>query len=703
MQKIQQKSIDQVLARTDVVDLIGQFITLKKQGSNYLACCPFHQEKTPSFTISPQKQFYYCFGCGAHGDAISFIKDYQHVSYIEAIEQLAKKAGVTLSFDGTYTPKIDLTNYYACLNWLNLFYQNQLKQTRPAIEYLQNRGMNGKIARDFNIGYAPKHKHLTQSNLTGLDANLLLELGMLNHKDEQNYNYERFKARIIFPIRTVYGQVIGFGGRVLDDSLPKYLNSPQSLVFNKSDVIYGLYESLTGIKEAQKILVVEGYMDVVMLHQYGINYAVASMGTACTEQHIAQLLRYTKHIIFAFDGDRAGKQAAERVLTRLMPLLKDDLRIEFMFLPDKHDPDSYVKSMGKQGFETLLNESLNLSAYLLQLLLEQKTSFTPEAQAMILKRAKIYLDKMPTIFFKQTFTQALKKSLGLLAQNNQSTLDDITHTNYTNSINDASTQNYYNDSNYSNNNNHKNDYSNYQSKQNYSNNQIKNAHLKTMPNYVRQQNNLASLLEQLVYLLTLTLQNFKEDARMDIEIDNPSHSAQSLTSPIGLSAYQQFKTDNTWHQALKYIQYSYENWPDIERLIELKDVLTLKTRYLDNLKQQQNMQQLMFNQLQTYAETESHLNHENNNINTNKQAKQNSLKITYKNALICTQASIQSILYKLIQHGMQAYSELLIRQITELQSQSHFNQNLEQLMHLKQTYQAIQTQLKDLHLQVVQL
>jgi len=382
--RIPQHFIDQLLNRIDIVDLIDGYVPLKKAGANYKACCPFHNEKSPSFTVSPSKQFYHCFGCGANGTAISFLMEYDHMEFREAIESLASSAGMEIPEESQgLKPKqavsegIDL---YQLMNQVNEFYQNQLRQhpaKQEAIDYLQKRELSGKTAKRFGIGFAPEGWNNLMSTL-GVSApaqKALLDTGMLT-QNEKKRTYDRFRHRIMFPIHDHRGRVVGFGGRVLEQAEPqpgnpKYLNSPETPIFHKGSELYGLFAARGGIKEADGVLVVEGYMDVVALAEAGINNAVATLGTATTAMHLQRLFRHTPNITFSFDGDRAGRAAAWKALETSLPSLQDGFQVSFLFLPDGEDPDTMVKKVGKQGFEKLIETATPLPDFLIDTLQQQ--------------------------------------------------------------------------------------------------------------------------------------------------------------------------------------------------------------------------------------------------------------------------------------------------------------------------------------------
>lgn len=367
---IPQTFIDDLLARADIVQVVERFVPLKKAGQNYSACCPFHQEKSPSFTVSPTKQFYHCFGCGVHGNALGFIMEYQGLGFIDAVKMLASEYGMVVPEErserfeqqkAVVSPLLDV------MSVATNFFKKSLKQSPEAIDYLKKRGLTGEIAARFELGFSPEDwqalatvfpQYETQDDL--LSAGLVI-------KNEQGRRYDRFRHRVMFPIHNQKGQIIGFGGRVLGKGEPKYLNSPETPLFEKGKELYGLWQARQAIKTAGKVMVVEGYMDVVALSQFGVDYAVATLGTATTGDHIHKLLRYSERIIFCFDGDNAGRKAAWRALENLLPLLTDAITAEFLFLPEGEDPDTLVRQVGKDGFEKLLAERvLPLSRFLIQ-------------------------------------------------------------------------------------------------------------------------------------------------------------------------------------------------------------------------------------------------------------------------------------------------------------------------------------------------
>ena len=385
--------IDTLLARVDIVDVIDRRVPLKKAGQNYQACCPFHNEKTPSFTVSPIKQFYHCFGCGAHGSALGFLMEYEHMSFPDAVAALAQDAGLPVpeSAHEPDRPKPPPALWDA-LEQAAQFYKQQLKRSPRAIDYLKRRGLTGAIAARYGIGYAPDGSPLKQV-FKDYAAEALVASGLVIEGD--NRRYDRFRDRIMFPIRNVKGQIIGFGGRVLDQGEPKYLNSPETPLFHKGSELYGLFEARAAIKAAGRAIVVEGYMDVVALAQHGVEFAVAALGTATTPVHARTLLRHTDRLIFAFDGDNAGRKAAWRALENTLEALQDGKEVSFLFLPEGEDPDSYIRAHGQAAFLHLLDTgTLPLSAFLVRELTRDRKLDTQEGQAALLKAAKPLLDKI---------------------------------------------------------------------------------------------------------------------------------------------------------------------------------------------------------------------------------------------------------------------------------------------------------------------
>ncbi|SPW19786.1 DNA primase [Cronobacter sakazakii] len=356
--------INDLLARTDIVDLIDARVKLKKQGKNYHACCPFHNEKTPSFTVNGEKQFYHCFGCGAHGNAIDFLMNYDKLEFVETVEELAAMHNLEVPFEAgsgpTQIERHQRQTLYELLDGLNGFYRQalQAQSAEPARQYLAKRGLSESVIERFAIGYAPPgwDNVLKRFGNNSENRKSLIDAGMLVTND-QGRSYDRFRERVMFPIRDKRGRVIGFGGRVLGDALPKYLNSPETDIFHKGRQLYGLYEVQQSDPNPPRLLVVEGYMDVVALSQYDINYAVASLGTATTAEHIQMLFRVTNNVICCYDGDRAGRSAAWRALETALPYMTDGRQLRFMFLPDGEDPDTLVRQEGKAAFEARMEQA----------------------------------------------------------------------------------------------------------------------------------------------------------------------------------------------------------------------------------------------------------------------------------------------------------------------------------------------------------
>lgn len=401
---IPQYFIDDLVAKSDIVDIIEQRVPLKKQGKEFAACCPFHNEKTPSFTVSPEKQFYYCFGCGAHGTAIGFLIEYENLDFVEAIDVLAENLGLEVPREENGQPrpsKSELEPLYDVLQQAALHFQQQLKSHPQAIDYLKQRGLSGAIARDFQLGFAAAGwDHLLKTMSDKFSPTILDQAGLLSSND-QGRVYDKFRERIMFPIRNRRGQIIAFGGRIIGSGEPKYLNSPETPVFNKSDTLYGLYEARKRSHKLEQIIVVEGYMDVVALAQHGINNAVATLGTATTAQHLKQLFRTVHRIVFCFDGDRAGRDAAWRALEHAMPVLRDGQEIHFLFLPDGEDPDSYVRLQGSDAFNAIVADATPLSVYLLDNLKARHNISTMEGRGALKIEADQLLKNLPANLLRE--------------------------------------------------------------------------------------------------------------------------------------------------------------------------------------------------------------------------------------------------------------------------------------------------------------
>jgi DNA primase len=394
---IPESFIQELLNRVDIVDVVDKSVPLKKAGANYSACCPFHNEKSPSFTVSPTKQFYHCFGCGAHGTAIGFLMEYQGVSFVEAVQDLAKNVGLVVpqeTRDADRPAQKVVVGLQESLQQAANYYKAELKKSQRAIDYLKSRGLSGQIAAKFQIGYAPAGWQNLQGVFPHYESEALTTAGLVVEND-QGRRYDRFRDRIMFPIHDQKGQVIGFGGRVINpEDTPKYYNSPETPLFQKGHELYGLFIARRAIRDAGRALVVEGYMDVVALAQYGIEYAVAALGTATTPYHIAKLMRQADEIVFCFDGDNAGRTAAWRAAMNALPALTDGLKLTFLFLPKEHDPDSYVREFGKEKFEAEVKAAMPLSQYILQHLSENNPLQSQEDRVRFLNEAEPILQQI---------------------------------------------------------------------------------------------------------------------------------------------------------------------------------------------------------------------------------------------------------------------------------------------------------------------
>ncbi|MCR0997662.1 DNA primase [Serratia rubidaea] len=414
--------INDLLARTDIVDLIDARVKLKKQGKNYHACCPFHHEKTPSFTVNGEKQFYHCFGCGAHGNAVDFLMNYDRLEFVETIEELATMHGLEVPYEaGTGPSQIERhqrQSLYQLMEQLSTFYQQSLQQPngKQARDYLQQRGLSDEVIRHFAIGFAPAgwDNALKRFGRERDGRTALNDAGMLVTND-QGRSYDRFRERVMFPIRDKRGRVIAFGGRVLGDGMPKYLNSPETEVFHKGRQLYGLYEAQQSHpKQLQRLLVVEGYMDVVALAQFGIDYAVASLGTSTTAEHIQLMFRATDNVVCCYDGDRAGREAAWRALETALPYLNDGRQLRFMFLPDGEDPDTLVRQEGKETFEQRMEQAQPLSTFLFETLLPQVDLSSPDGRTKLSALALPLISQVPGETLRLYLRQQLGNKLGLL-------------------------------------------------------------------------------------------------------------------------------------------------------------------------------------------------------------------------------------------------------------------------------------------------
>jgi DNA primase len=408
--RVPRNFIDDLLNRVDIVEVIDSRVPLKKKGREYWACCPFHGEKTASFSVSSGKQFYHCFGCQKSGNAVGFLMDYDHMEFVEAIESLAHSLGIEVPYEqGTAPakPAQGLESMYQSMEQSSQYYETQLKQTPEAIEYLKNRGISGQTAKTFAIGYAPPG----WNNLSG-DEKQLVETGMLVKKESGNA-YDRFRHRLMFPIRDRRGRTIAFGGRVINpEDNPKYLNSPESPLFHKSDEIYGLYELKKAVTNIDRIYVTEGYMDVVALAEHGVKTAVATLGTAINNRQIESLFRVCKNLVFCFDGDAAGKKAAWRSLEQCLASLKEGRLARFLFLPEGQDPDSYISEFGGEAFEQQVDQASTLTEYLFETLLTECNIKTLEGRAQFLDRLRPYFMQIPLQSLKDQILAEVEQRTG---------------------------------------------------------------------------------------------------------------------------------------------------------------------------------------------------------------------------------------------------------------------------------------------------
>jgi DNA primase len=403
---IPQSFIADLLNRVDIVDVVGRYVQLKKGGANFQGLCPFHSEKSPSFTVSPTKQFYHCFGCGAHGTAIGFLIEYSGMGFVDAVKDLAQNVGMVVPEQDDKIPPAQRAAQQQqsmalsdAMSKANEFYRAQLRQAPQAIAYLKGRGLTGEIAARFALGYSPNGWDSLKAVFPDYESPVLVEAGLIVQNVEEDgrrsKRYDRFRERVMFPIRNTKGQVIAFGGRIMDQGEPKYLNSPETPLFSKGSELYGLFEARQAIRDAGYVLVTEGYMDVVALAQMGFPQAVATLGTACTTTHVQKLLRQTDNVIFSFDGDKAGRRAARRALEACLPHVSDDKTIKFLFLPAEHDPDSYIREYGAQAFEQQVQEAMPLSQFLLREAAGEHDLTSPEGRARVQFDAKPLLQAMP--------------------------------------------------------------------------------------------------------------------------------------------------------------------------------------------------------------------------------------------------------------------------------------------------------------------
>ena len=420
---IPQSFIQELLARADVVEIVGRYVPLKKGGANYMGLCPFHGEKSPSFSVSPSKQFYHCFGCGKNGNAISFLMEHAGMNFVEAVKDLAGQYGMQVPEDDASPQEREraaqqrqkqatLTDV---LEKAGDAYRKHLKASPKAIAYLKGRGLSGEIAKQFGLGYAPEGWRSLASVFPDYDDPLLAESGLVIVNEEDQKRYDRFRDRIMFPIRNVKGECIGFGGRVLGDGTPKYLNSPETPVFSKGRELYGLFEARQALREQGYVLVTEGYMDVVALAQLGFPNAVATLGTACTPDHVQKLFRFTDSVVFSFDGDAAGRRAARKALDGALPYATDVRSVKFLFLPAEHDPDSYIREFGREAFAKYVGEATPLSRFLVEAAREGCELSTAEGRAHMAANAKPLWTSLPEGALKRQLLSEIAEQVQLSA------------------------------------------------------------------------------------------------------------------------------------------------------------------------------------------------------------------------------------------------------------------------------------------------
>jgi len=421
--RIPQNFIDELIARADIVEIIGARVPLKKAGREYKACCPFHDEKTPSFSVSPDKQFYHCFGCGKHGTVLGFLMDYDHMAFPEAVEELATRLGLEIPREitaGSGTARRSDDPLYELMARLAAFYTQCLAREARARDYLAQRGLSAETIERFAIGYAPNswNEVLRRFGASDADRQRLADAGLIVERERgppqgSERHYDRFRDRIMFPIRDARGRVLGFGGRIIDAGEPKYLNSPETVLFHKGRELYGIYETRRSRPSLTRVVVVEGYMDVVRLHQAGVDYALATLGTATTPEHFRRIFRLVPAVVFAFDGDRAGRAAAWRALQQALPEAREGREIRFLFLPEGHDPDTLVGAEGREAFEQRLQGALPLSEYLVRELSEQSELAHADGRARFAESARPLFAKVPEGVYRELLLERLAEVVGL--------------------------------------------------------------------------------------------------------------------------------------------------------------------------------------------------------------------------------------------------------------------------------------------------
>ena len=412
--RIPSEFIQQLLARADLVELIGRYVPLKKAGAEFKACCPFHNEKTPSFTVSPRKGFYYCFGCGAHGTAISFLMEYGRYSFPDAVEELAKQTGMQVPrVGGSGTPRQELDPLYECVEAACQYYQQALTRSKPAQAYARERGLSGKICEEYRIGFAPPGFENIGANLSKrFSRELLVKAGLLAKKDGRVY--DKFRNRLMFPIRDSRGRVLGFGGRVIEpEDSPKYMNSPETALFHKGRVLYGVYELQQRRGKTKYLILTEGYMDVVSLTQAGVRNALATLGTATTEDHIRQMGRFCRTFVFCFDGDSAGRAAGWRALENLLPVLREGDEVRFTHLPEGEDPDSYIRTHNLSGWKAFIREATPLEEYFFTHLERGLNLDLASGKSALVAKARPLLEKVGAPVFRDLMIRKLCDTTGL--------------------------------------------------------------------------------------------------------------------------------------------------------------------------------------------------------------------------------------------------------------------------------------------------
>jgi DNA primase len=431
--RIPQHFIDELVARTDIIEVIGSRVQLKKAGREYKACCPFHDEKSPSFWVSPDKQFYHCFGCGVHGTVLGFLMEYDHLGFVEAVEDLAARAGLEVPREGGAAagPANPHDELYVAMERASLYFRQCLTSDTRARDYVKRRGIDAETVQKFGIGYAaPRWDGLLERyGTTDDERHVLQRAGLIIERQPQGEDtanaatpsrgergfYDRFRDRIMFPIRDTRGRTIGFGGRVLDQGEPKYLNSPETELFHKGRELYGLFEARQATRSLQRLLVVEGYMDVVSLHQAGVTYAIATLGTSTTPEHLLRIFRLVGEVVFCFDGDRAGRAAAWRALENAVAEVKQGRQVRFLFLPDGHDPDSLVREEGQAAFEQRMADAIPLSEYLIRELSSRVETDSVDGRAKLVELARPLVRRIPSDVYRELLVNQLAEVVGMSA------------------------------------------------------------------------------------------------------------------------------------------------------------------------------------------------------------------------------------------------------------------------------------------------